>query len=254
MKRIEHVLKFSAAFAIGWTAAFFMLLNAVNAQEKAEDGFLRIEVDGKGLFIPVASNGNTGQIAIADSDDSHVSVHCLVAHDEHGCPGDPDLGYEPDAYYANQPNHEIDGRVWDNEKREWIAKTQLAQNIAPVVVQSIQAQTPPFPWPSDYVKINVRDWHVNNGDESFALITQALTEMNASPNAAVRTASTMLRDRIAVAAKLIPEGGDVTSVAVYKAEFEDIMRIVSNVTDPDKVDEIRAGFLQVLQAEFEPRP
>lgn len=122
-----------------------------------------------------------------------------------------------------------------------------------VITPGMEAQAP-FPWPSTYVQNNVRDWYVNQGDESFALITQALTDMNASPSAPVRTAATLLRDRMAVAAKLIPEGGNVEAVAVYKTEFERIMAIVGGVATDQSTADIRAGFLQVLQAEFEAKP
>lgn len=116
------------------------------------------------------------------------------------------------------------------------------------------AQAPTFPWPSSHVAGGVRDAIDRDPDGAFALLTTALEEMNASPNAAVRTVGTTLRDRLAVFAGLIDQGGDVASVQVYKQDFERIMAIVGGRATEESTDAIRAGFLQVLQAEFEPKP
>jgi len=116
------------------------------------------------------------------------------------------------------------------------------------------AQAPAFPWPSVHVHSAARNWHAQNPDESFAVITQSLADMSTSGSAPVRAAAVLMRDRFAVAAGLIDQGGNVDSVQVYKEDFDRIMAIVRGRATPESAAAIRAGFQQVLQTEFVPIP
>lgn len=111
-----------------------------------------------------------------------------------------------------------------------------------------------YPWPSDHVRGGVRDWFNNNPDEAFQVVNQALIDMDAHANTTVNNVGIALRDKLAESAGLIDAGGDVTQVEVYKEEFERIMRIIAELADPDKMDEIRTGIANVLKTEFEPKP